>query len=420
MEVSILPVISQSAIPGLLILAAALLISSLQPRRKALVFIVALALLANLYRVNLEEFFIKRVEIMKVIISIFGLEVLSALLSKGSFFEISSQSILRKVKSPVSIFIVLNLLNALLSALLSNILVLSYMMLVAVRLTACIPEFDPTDLMISLVVSSNLGSMATFIGDISNIIVGVNAGIGFLDFLMVAAPISIISTLISLSVLLIRVLRRKRLKCVSEARFWDVVQDYDRSYLIFGSFSMILMLSLLLLSRSLRIDESVAIGVIAIFLLFLGGERISKVFMEVEWVSIAYVGSLLLTTELINFIGGFDVLAELISGVHTRLNVYLMSIGLSMFVDDAEAVAILSPVLRKLSVSGETWWALIVGTSIGSALTPWGSMANLIALRTVREMYREINPLRFLYVSALAVLPVIPVGYALICILGGG
>ncbi|MEM0192775.1 MAG: SLC13 family permease, partial [Candidatus Korarchaeum sp.] len=393
MEVSILPVISQSAILGLLILAAALLISSLQPRRKALVFIVALALLANLYRVNLEEFFIKRVEIMKVIISIFGLEVLSALLSKGSFFEISSQSILRKVKSPVSIFIVLNLLNALLSALLSNILVLSYMMLVAVRLTACIPEFDPTDLMISLVVSSNLGSMATFIGDISNIIVGVNAGIGFLDFLMVAAPISIISTLISLSVLLIRVLRRKRLKCVSEARFWDAVQDYDRSYLIFGSFSMILMLSLLLLSRSLRIDESVAIGVIAIFLLFLGGERISKVFMEVEWVSIAYVGSLLLTTELINFIGGFDVLAELISGVHTRLNVYLMSIGLSMFVDDAEAVAILSPVLRKLSVSGETWWALIVGTSIGSALTPWGSMANLIALRTVREMYREINPL---------------------------
>ncbi|MCS7103170.1 MAG: SLC13 family permease, partial [Candidatus Korarchaeum sp.] len=177
--------VSQSPILGLLILAVVILASSLKPERKALAFIVALALLTNIYSVNLEEFFVKRSEIMKIIVAIFGLEVLSALLSRGSFFEISSQRILRRFTSPVRIFISLNLLNALLSALLSNILVLSYMMLIAIKLAECVPELDPTDLMISLVISSNLGSMATFIGDVSNIIVGVNAGIGFSDFLMV-------------------------------------------------------------------------------------------------------------------------------------------------------------------------------------------------------------------------------------------
>ncbi|MCS7103899.1 MAG: hypothetical protein NZ992_08500, partial [Candidatus Korarchaeum sp.] len=228
-----------------------------------------------------------------------------------------------------------------------------------------------------------------------------------------------ISTSISLSILLIRTSRRKHLKCVPQVRLWDEIQEYDRSYLIFGSFSMILMLTLLLLSKSLGIDESLALGITAIFLLFLGGERISKVFMKVDWASIAYLGSLLLATELVNYAGEFDTLAEWVAGAHTRLNVYLTSIGLSMFVDDAEAVAILSPVLRKLNVGEETWWALIVGTSIGSALTPWGSIANLIALRTVRERYRKISPFRFLYTSALAVLPVIPIAYVAICVLGG-
>lgn len=140
------------------------------------------------------------------------MEVLSALLDKGSFFEISSGNVLRKVSSPVKIFIILNIPNALLSALLSNVLVLSCMMLIAVRLADRVPELDPTDSAISLVISSNLGSVATFIGDISNIIVGVNARMGFLDFLRVAAPTSVISTSVSLSVLSIRILRRERLK----------------------------------------------------------------------------------------------------------------------------------------------------------------------------------------------------------------
>lgn len=181
--------------------------------------------------------------------------------------------------------------------------------------------------------------------------------------------------------------------------------DIDRFYLFFGSFSMILTLTLLLLSENLGIDESLALGVTAISLLFLGGERVSKVFVEVDWASIAYVGSLLLVTELMNSTGGFDILVEWMGGTYTRLNVYLASIGLSMFVDDAEAVAILSPVLRKLGVDEGTWWALIVGTSIGSALTPRGSVANLIALRTMRERCHKVSPLMFLYVSTLAVLP---------------
>ncbi len=419
MEVSILPLSLQSPIIGLLILALALLLSSLKPERKALIFIVTLALLANIYSTDLEKLLIKKDEIIKIIMAVFGLEVLSALLSKGSFFEISSKMILQRIGSPVRIFIALNLLNALLSALLSNILVLSYMMLIAMRLADCIPELDPTELVTSLIISSNLGSMATFIGDISNIVVGVNAGIGFLDFLMVAAPISLLSTSLSLSILLLRIMRRKRFKCAPERKLLDEIREYDRSYLIFGSFSMILMLTLLLISKSLHIDESLALGVTAIFLLFLGGESISKVFTEVDWTSIAYLGSLLLTTELVNFAGGFDALIEWVTGAHTQLNIYLASIGLSMLIDDAEAVAILTPVLRKLGVSGGAWWALIVGTSIGSALTPWGSVANLIALRMVREKQRRINPLRFLYVSALAVIPVIPVAYTALSILGG-
>lgn len=406
---------------GLSVLAAALLISSLKPQRKALVFIVALAFVTSIYSVNLEEFFTEKLNVLKVVVAIFGLEVLSALLKKGRFFELSSRKILRKIGSPTTIFIVLNILTALLSALLSNTLVLSYMMLTAASLTACIPEFDPVELMISLVISSNLGSMATLIGDVSNVIVSVNAGIGFLDFMTVAAPISIISTLTSLSILLLRLVRRGRPSCVLEVRMEpDSREEHDRSYLIFGLFSMTLMLTLLPLSRRLGTDESLALGVTAIFLLFLGGERISKVFMDVDWASIVYLGSLLLVTEIISHFGGFKILLEWVSGMDTRLNVYLASIGLSTLIDDAEAVAILYPTLRELNASRGTWWALIIGTTIGSALTPWGSIANLIALRTIRERYNiRISPAKFLYITTLAVSPVIPLAYGILSILGG-
>jgi Na+/H+ antiporter NhaD/arsenite permease-like protein len=409
---SLVPLVSShSPVYGLLIFALALILSSIKPEYKALVFISSLAIIVNIYSLNLEKIFIERTEIIKIVSAVFGLEVLSALLSKGRFYELISHRILGRARSPNRIFIMMNLLTALLSAILSNVLVLLYMVLVAVKLAECIPEFDPRDLVTSLIISSNLGSMATFMGDISNIIVGVNGDISFLDFLSVAAPISMASTLLSLSVLFILLRRGGRFHCEVAER--SEIRG-ENPYLIFGLTSLILMLTLIPFSRGLGIDDSLAIGIMAVFLLFLGGDEISKVFTEVDWPSLIYLGALLLTTESINLIGGFKILFEEMSLFRNQLNVYFVSIGLSMLIDDAEAVAILSPVLRSLNAGRDLWWAAIVGSSIGSALTPWGSIANIIALRKLRESYRGISILRFLKISILANLPTIILAYVML------
>jgi len=396
---------------GLLIFALALILSSIKPEYKSLIFISSFAVIVNIYSLNIEKIFIERKEIIKIVSAVFGLEVLSAILSKGRFYELISLKIPGKLRSPNGIFITMNLLTALLSAILSNVLVLSYMVLIAIKLSECTPEFDPGDLVASLIISSNLGSMATFMGDISNIIVGVYGNISFLDFLSVAAPISILSTLLSLSILFILVRRGRRFYC--EVTEGSEVHG-ENPYLTFGLVSLILMLTLLPFSRGLGIDDSLAIGIMAVFLLFLGGEEISKVFTEVDWPSLIYVGTLLLTTESINLIGGFKILFEEISLFRDQLNVYLISIGLSMLIDDAEAVAILSPVLRSLNAGRDLWWASIVGSSIGSALTPWGSIANIIVLRKLRESNRGISIRRFMKISILANLPTIILAYMML------
>ncbi len=396
---------------GLLIFALALILSSIKPEYKALIFISSFAIIVNVYSLNIEKIFIERAEIIKIVSAVFGLEVLSALLNKGRFYELISLRILGKLRSPNRIFILMNLLTALLSAILSNVLVLLYMVLVAIKLAECIPEFDPRDLVTSLIISSNLGSMATFMGDISNIIVGVNGNIGFLDFLSVAAPISITSTLLSLSILFILLRRGGRFYC--EVTGGNEIHG-ENPYLIFGLASLILMLTLLPFSSRLGIDDSLAIGIMAVFLLFLGGEEISKVFTEVDWPSLIYVGTLLLTVESINLMEGFEILFEETSLFRNQFNVYFVSIGLSMLIDDAEAVAILSPVLRSLNAGRDLWWAAIVGSSIGSALTPWGSIANIIALRKLRESHRGISISRFLKISILANLPTIILAYMML------
>jgi len=147
---------------GLLIFALALILSSIKPEYKALIFISSFAIIVNVYSLNIEKIFIERAEIIKIVSAVFGLEVLSALLNKGRFYELISLRILGKLRSPNRIFILMNLLTALLSAILSNVLVLLYMVLVAIKLAECIPEFDPRDLVTSLIIVLEFG----FDGDI--------------------------------------------------------------------------------------------------------------------------------------------------------------------------------------------------------------------------------------------------------------
>ena len=409
----------ESPIIGLVVLTGAILLSSVEYSRKPLIFIIALALITNIYQVNLKNFILSQVKIIEIVIAAFGLEVLSALLSKGRFFEVISKILLGKSRSPYEIFLVLNFLTALLSAILSNVLVLSYMVMLAMKLTECLPELDPSELITSLIISSNLGSMATLIGDLSNIIVGLNAGMTFLDFITTVMHISIISFLISHLLIFLRIRRKEKTseKCVLLPSMEKKLGSEEKPYLIFGLLSMILMFTLLLLYSKLGINEGISLGLTAIFILFLGGDRISKVFGEVDWSSIAYLGTLLLSAELVNQAGGFEIVVRAISESHTQLNVYLLSVGLSSFIDDTETAALLTPILRTLNADRKSWWALVVGSSIGSALTPWGSLANIIALKSVEEKYR-ISPLRFLKLSSFAVLPVIPVAYFLLSVLG--
>ena len=60
--------------------------------------------------------------------------------------------------------------------------------------------------------------------------------------------------------------------------------------------------------------------------------------------------------------------------------------------------------MDKLANGQEVWWSLIVGTSLGSALSPFGSIATIIAIREAARQGVEIDYRDFLRLSVPATL----------------
>ncbi|MGH2659064.1 MAG: SLC13 family permease [Actinomycetota bacterium] len=341
-----------------------------------------------------------------VIFLLFGMMIIVGVLRHTGVFEyLAIWSAKRARGRPFRVMTMLVVITAAASALLDNVttilLVAPVTVLIAERL-----ELAPVPFLIAEVMASNIGGTATLVGDPPNIIIGSEAGLSYLDFLVNLAPLVVI--LLVVFVLLTRWLFRDTFVDRPE-RVAEIMALDERDALVGGTLlpkalGVLGVVTLaFVLQGVLGYDPSVVALLGAGVLLLIARGESQAYLREVDVATLVFFMGLFVMVGALAKVGVIGNLAErAIDATDGRLLVaalllLLVSVVLSAVVDNVPYVATVAPIVVALSkaIPGDAtvlWWALAIGADLGGNATSIGASANVVMLGVAD---RSGHPVRF-------------------------
>jgi Na+/H+ antiporter NhaD/arsenite permease-like protein len=260
-------------------------------------------------------------------------------------------------------------------------------------------HYDPVPYFISAMIMINLGGTSTLIGSVSNMIIGVDAGISFTAFIEYLAVCEI--GLWALTIFVLYMIFKSRLgekKELPEYNPWESVEDkkfFYRSILI-----LVLLVGLFLTLENLGVGaEAVALGC-AIIALALSGADPADIFRKLDWETIFFIAGFMfvvgglestglledISTQLFQIVGQSPLGASVAT---------LWASGLASGAVSNIAVALtFSPIISGVAAlnSAAVWSALVLGTNLGGATTP---LSGAVIMMGIGALKREGVSLSF-------------------------
>ena len=345
-----------------------------------------------------------------VIFLLLGMMVIVGVLKQTGLFEyVAVWAAKRAGGRPYRVLVLLCTMTAVASAALDN--VTTVLLIVPVTLLVCDRiGARPEGFLIALAMASNIGGMATLIGDPPNIIIASRSGLSFNDFLLNLGPLAVV--LMGVFLVLIRWLFRSSFSYDAERAAAVMTLDERRAIrdprLLRRS---LVVLALTLVGFSLHTALHVAPSVVALLgagVLVLVSELSSDEFLEeVEWETLVFFAGLFIMVGALVNVGVIEYLgeqaADAVGGRYLLAMTGLLfgSAVLSGIVDNIPYVATMSPLVDDLVGSSESpervalWWALAVGADLGGNATAIGASANVVVTGIAARNDHPISFWRF-------------------------
>ncbi|MBN1526577.1 MAG: hypothetical protein JW919_03215 [Candidatus Omnitrophica bacterium] len=346
---------------------------------------------------------------LDVIIFIIGMMIIVGMVKESGVFHWLARAIVGlKWLGAAGLFLALMLISAVFSALMGEATSIMVMMVIILEICDYL-KVHPAPLVISSVLSTNVGSAATVLGNPVGILIALRGGFSFEEFLVRAFPLAV--AILAVTMALICIWYRAYIRSLSvavRARRQEgglsgpavkLGKDAKASIVIFAA----TLLSIAAHSRIeliFGLEENELLVVIPI--IFAGialAYKHSKIKQyieeEVEWTSILFLMFLFALTGALQTSGTTNVLAERLiksAGSHpaflSGLTIFSSSI-LSSILDNTVVVASYIPMLQGLQSLGlnlkPLWWCLLFGACLGGNITAIGSTANIVALGVLEK-----------------------------------
>ena len=342
-----------------------------------------------------------------VIFLLLGMMLIVSIIKRTGLFEyLAIWSAKRARGKPFRLMVILVLVTAVASALLDN--VTTILLVVPVTFLVCqrlgVP---PAPFLIAEVLASNIGGMATLVGDPPNIIIASRANLSFNDFLVHLAPLAVV--LLVVFVGMCRVLFRKafvydedRVASVMALRERDAIRD--TRLLVVSMVVLALVLGAFVLHTVLHLEPAVVAIVGGLVLLAASRLNAEEVAKDVEWPTLVFFAGLFVMVGALVATGVIEQVAQAAtSAIGGRLLAASMvllwgSAVLSAIVDNIPYVATMAPIVSELvHESGDgadtqvLWWSLALGADLGGNATAIGASANVVMLGLAERAGRKIS-----------------------------
>ncbi len=330
---------------------------------------------------------------MRLIALIVGTLIVVEVAEKSGLFRFGA---LYAVKfsggNPGRLFVSLCVVSAVVSMFLSDPTAILLIAAATATVTKVL-NYDPVPYIISGAIMVNLGGTSTLIGSTSNMVIGVQAGLNFADFVAYLAVCEI--ALWGLTIFALYMLFRRRLgtkRVLPSYNPWESIEDrklFFRSAIILG-----LLILLFLVLENLGVGpEAVALGC-AILALVVSGSDPAEVFKGLDWETVFFIAGFLFIVGGLGKTGILsDVSTQLLqltgnSPLRTTL-VTLWSSGIASSVASNIAIALtFTPIIGGISGLGSApvWSALVLGTNLGGVTTP---LSGSVCMMTIGALKRE-------------------------------
>lgn len=310
--------------------------------------------------------------------------------SSGLFEYIAIWSAKLTRGQPMAILAVFAVITAVLSAFLDNVTTVLLIGPMTIAITQIL-EVNPVPFLLSQIMASNIGGIATLIGDPPNIMIGSAAGLSFADFIVNTGPVVLI--ILAVVVTIFFLMYRGNLHVESENMEKVLTLDEkltikDASLLRKSVIMIVLVVVGFIFHAQLGIESATVALTAAGVMLLIGGQDAEDVILGVEWSTILFFIGLFVVVGGLNSTGVIAMLAngmlELVGDNEVLAIVLVLwaSALISAFLDNIPFVATLIPMIQTMQQGGmdvlPLWWALSLGACLGGNGSLIGASANVV------------------------------------------
>ncbi len=348
--------------------------------------------------------------------------VISIILGASLFVDVVSRSgiftwtAIRLTKlsggDPFQLLCYYAVLTVVFSAVLNNV---TAMIIVGSLTAVSLAKLGKTDLMLGFLLTegmlTNVGGLLTLISSVPNIIVGNLAGIPFMQFFYVAAPYTVVASIVTVGLAVtlfgIRPLEGDDQK--TSAR--ELVQAFDENDAIesptFFAISWMLLLAFIATIAATSVLPYVSelgMGFVAMAFAVIAMIRykhdVDKNYSAFDWDLLFFFVYLFIVINVMEHAGVLDLVGEAIGdlidlGDNIGAGALLWSSALASAVtDNVPLAAVLGKILAAregITPDSNLWWACIFGANLGGNFTPIGSASTVVAVSVMHKHGLKIS-----------------------------
>lgn len=345
---------------------------------------------------------------------ILGMMLIVEVVSTTGLFQLIAIKAAKRAKGdPTKLFVFFMALTTVFSAFLTDAATMLIMASITIMI-ARITKMNPAPFLIYEVIFTNVGGLTTLISSVPCILVGTEANLSFVDFLVNLGPL----VLILFGATIFMVISKGGFQRISNAEElfemdeWSAVTD--RRLFWRSLFVLAATITAFAFGSSLGLPPVIVALGGGTAMLLLSGVSPEKTLREIDWSTIFFFAGIFVVLGGVERIGIFLEIASLVrlvgvNPVVAGVSVLWFSSFASVAVHNIVITATLIPILRDLVTTlgrgaEVLWWTLVAGATLGGNIIPIGSVAGVIALGVSEREGYAISMGEFIKLGALMAL----------------
>jgi len=350
-----------------------------------------------------------------------GMMVIVGIMKESGVFQYVAIYAAKAVKgNPRALLAVLSVITAVFSALLDNVTTVMLIVPITLLLTEQL-KLKPYIFLVAQIFASNIGGMATLIGDPPNILIGSAVGFSFMDFVYNTGPASVIIMIVMLvffDLVWGRKLTTSKRAIAHLLKYKPEEALTDRPLLYKSLFTLALVIFGFVVGHGHGIEPGTTALTGAAFLMLLQiykfnaeeqTHKVHKALGTVEWETIFFFMGLFMLVYGVEHTGLLALLGQKLLEVTggdlamTGIVILWSSAVLSAIVDNIPFVATMIPLLESTADSfggpeaiEPLWWCLALGACLGGNGSIIAASANVMVASYAERAGHRIGFVQFL------------------------